>query len=455
MEPSAPLSRPFVPSPARLLPLWLLALLCVSLPCAGAETTPVPEDHAFGHGALITPIGRLSHAEALAIQPDGKLVAAGYTTTTDDGDYDFALVRYNPDGTLDPTFGNGTGTVITTFDGLNSDYAADLAIQPDGKLVVAGSALARYNPDGSLDTTFGNGTGSVEVMGHMLQALALQSDGGLVTTGQAILRYHPDGTVDTHFNDGAIFVFHPLMQVGSALVVQPDDKVVVAWEAISKYASDIALARFNADGTLDLSFGDRGTGTIIVAGGDLLAVDVADLALQPDGKLVVATERRQYHEDQPASELDFALVRYNPDGTLDTSFGSGTGYVATPISPYDDVISAIAIQPDGKLVVGGYSAYPESTELALVRYNADGSLDAGFGAGGILATAPSGGDKQVNALAIQSDGQVTLAGAYREASVSEHFALARFNADGSLDTTFGNRADPVLAGTLNGSDSLR
>ena len=99
------------------------------------------------------------------------------------------------------------------------------------------------------------------------------------------------------------------MQVGSALVVQPDDKVVVAWEAISKYASDIALARFNADGTLDLSFGDRGTGTIIVAGGDLLAVDVADLALQPDGKLVVATERRQYHEDQPASEL--RITSYN------------------------------------------------------------------------------------------------------------------------------------------------
>jgi uncharacterized delta-60 repeat protein len=310
----------------------------------------------------------------VAIQSDGKIVVAGYSDASGTS-YDFALARYNPDGTLDPTF-NGTGKVLTDFSGSGSyDEAFDLATQSDGKIVVAGYspsgnggfALARYNPDGTLDPTF-NGTGKV-----------LTDIGGFA----------------------------------QALAIQPDGKIVAAGDSVASGNSDFALARYNPDGTLDPTF--NGTGKVVT---DFSTYDTAyDLAIQPDRKIVAAGSSCSC----PSVSPDFALARYNTDGTLDPTF-NGTGKVLTDFSGSgsEDSGRALAIQRDGKIVVAGPSlpSGQDYTDFALARYTSRGRLDRRFGASGKVLT-----DllfrATAHAVAIQSDGKIVAAGGFQ-------FAMARY-----------------------------
>jgi len=270
----------------------------------------------------------MTTAHGVAVQPDGKLVAVGVAKTSRSGD--FALARYNTNGSLDATFGTG-GKVTTDFNG-NDDAANAVVLQPDGKIVVAGEAktsrnqdfaLARYNANGSLDPTFGTG--------------------GKVTT-------------DFAGNDDAAF----------ALVLQPDGKLVAAGEAKTSRNQDFALARYNANGSLDPTFGTGGKVTTDFNGDD----DAAHgLVLQPDGKLVAAGVAKTSRSG------DFALARYNANGSLDPTFGTG-GKVTTDFNGDDDAAFAVARQTDGKIVAAGgakvgrsRSDYSGSNEdFALARY---------------------------------------------------------------------------------------
>jgi uncharacterized delta-60 repeat protein len=325
-------------------------------------------------------------ANAMAVQADGKIVAAGEAAVSGGA---FALARYNPDGRLDETFGDD-GKVTTNFT-RRSDRAFGVAIQADGKIVAAGEAaggggefaLARYNPDGTLDPTFGG-----------------------------------DGRVTTNYtahDDGA-----------SGVAVQRDGKIVAAGTAFSDCdCSKFALARYEADGILDASFGDAGKVTTPV-GGWATAV-----ALQPDGDIVVAGS---------AGDIfgPFAVVRYTSDGTLDRSFG-GDGKVTTNMGCCEESANAVAIQPNGRIVVAGsvgpheYGDRPISY-FALVRYRPNGALDPTFGGDGKVKTAGFGG---ADAVAIQADGKIVAAGN----AGSGGFALARYRADGTLDPTFGNEGE--------------
>jgi len=306
------------------LPCVALMAGLAALSCGGGGGGSSNLDRTFGNGGkVITAIGTtLDEAFALAIQSDGQLVAAGTSSTGTQNE--FALVRYNPDGSLDTTF-NGTG-IVTTAIGSSTDQAFALAIQADGKLVAAGYsdngaqdlfALVRYNPDGSLDATF-NGT-------------------GIVTT--AI------GTI---------------ADLASALAIQPDGRLVAAGLSITTGTrNEFALVRYNADGSLDTTFNTTGMVTTAIGGkGD----QANALVIQPDGKLVAAGS------SYSGTQNRFALARYNTDGSRDATF-NGSGKVTTPIGNKGASASAVAIQADGKLVAAGYAFDKDyQADFALARY---------------------------------------------------------------------------------------
>jgi uncharacterized delta-60 repeat protein len=343
-------------------------------------------DKSFGTGGKVTTdfAGGSDVANALVVQADGKLVAAG-TAKTSGTNSDFALVRYNSDGTLDPTFGTG-GKVTTNF--FSDDNATALALQTDGKLVAAGVArdsssgvtniaLARYNTGGTLDPTFGTG-GTVIGAAAYAEALVVQTDGKLVVAGFAVAdfvlaRYNPDGTPDTTFGVGGTVTtdFAGSSDLASALVVQTDGRLVAAGEAFLPVGSyDFALARYNTDGTLDTGFGTGGKVTTDFAG-----MSDAAFALVVHGDMLVAAGSATEPTD-PGSLNDFALAKYNPNGTLDEGFGSG-GKVTTDITGSGfysrDRANALAVQDDGKLVAAGTAGENLRhgfSDFGLARYRA-------------------------------------------------------------------------------------
>jgi uncharacterized delta-60 repeat protein len=291
-----------------------------------------------GTGKVTTAIGPGNdYAYALAVQPDGKLVVAGrsYNGSNDD----LALARYNPNGSLDTSF-NGTGKVTTAI-GAGDDSADALALQPDGKIVAAGYSyngsaevftLARYNPNGSLDTSF-NGTGKVTTaIGDYADAhaLVLQPDGKLAAAGIghngsqfvfALARYNPNGSLDTSFN-GTGKVTSPIGSVQDnaiALARQPDGKLVAAGYSYNGPRRFFALARYNANGSLDTSF--NGTGKLTTAIG--LDDQAYDLALQPDGKIVAAGFSWN------GSQQVFALARYSGSALTVAKTGTGSGSITS------------------------------------------------------------------------------------------------------------------------------
>jgi len=371
-------------------------------------------DSLFGTaGKVTTDLGSTGdRASALVLQPNGKLVAAGSANG------DFTLARYNTDGSLDTSFG-AAGKVATDF-GSTSDQAFALVLQPDGKLVAAGSAngdfaLARYNADGSLDPSFGTGgkvTTDFGTTGDTALALVLQPDGKLVAAGSTsnfdcvLARYNADGSLDTNFGTGG-----KVTTTGfgaSALILQPDGKLVAAGDLFTVATNDnFGLARYNSDGSLDSTFGAGGE-VLTDFGGEEFATA---LVLQPDGKFVVA--------GVSSSGPDFALARYNTDGSLDTSFGSGGKVITAGFGS----AAALVLQPDGKLVAAGDGFLPLATndDFGLVRYNPDGSLDTGFGAGGKVLTDFGGANDAATSLVLQPDGKIVAAGIS-----GGDFALARY-----------------------------
>jgi uncharacterized delta-60 repeat protein len=397
---------------AFALLLGLLALGSAAL-AAGGDLDPTFS----GDGKVLTDFGLDDGANGVAIQADGKIVAAGFRRNQAS---DFALARYNPDGSLDPTF-DGDGKVLTDFGGF--DFALGVAIQTDGKIVAAGFAgaganpsnfaLARYNADGSLDPSF-DGDGRVMTA----FGVAIQADGKIVAAGRsyagarpfdfALARYNPDGSLDPSFDgDGRVLTGFGGDESAFDVAIQADGKIVAAGAGGAN--GNFLLARYLPDGGLDPSFG--GDGRVAT---DFGRADSAfGLAIQADGKIVAAGG--SFTSFGPAA--DFALARYNPGGGLDPTF-DGDGRVVTDFGAFDAARS-VAIQTDGKIVAVGDSG----EDFALARYNPNGSLDASFGGDGSVVT-DFGAEDVGNAIAIQVDGKIVAAGFTR--SRAEDFALARY-----------------------------
>jgi uncharacterized delta-60 repeat protein len=372
---------------------------------------------------------------ALAIEPNSQIVAVGQTGITQSM---FALVRFNLDGTLDQSFGSG-GKVTTDVEPGQNSYAQAAVIQTDGKIVAAGFAgpagnqqfaLVRYNPDGSLDQSFGTGgivlTSFVSGGNAVAHSMALQPDGSLVVAGSfepdptqaassfALARYTTSGSLDTSFGTGGLVTtsFGQYDAAANTVLVQPDGSIVAAGHtSTSSSFFNFALARYHADGSLDPSFGTGGL--VMTTFGQL--DDARGLVLQSDGKLVAAGSY------QNGTKVDVALARYNPDGSLDPSFGS-SGQVTTDLGGMNQSAGAVVVQPDGRLVAAGVYAPLGPSQFFLARYNTDGSLDTTFGQAGLVLTnlSPSA-NSGANALALLSDGTLVAGG-----DGNNEFALARY-----------------------------
>ena len=409
-----------------------LALVAAALPGA-AVAAPGALDPTFGtSGEVTTDFGGSDSAQAVAIQSDGKIVAAGGTFSFPSGD--FALARYNVDGSLDPTFGSG-GKVTTDFGGF--DAASAVVIQPDGRIVAAGRsgggdfALARYNADGSLDPTFGSGGKVTTDFGGGFDAafgVALQTDGKIIAVGQgassfdfALARYNGDGSLDPTFGSGGKVTtdFTGGFEDAIAVAIQLDGRIVVTGQTFSGGFQKFALARYNADGSLDTSFGSGG---IVTTNFGFDSAFGGALAIQTDGKIVAAGR----------AGTDFLVARYNGDGSPDASFGSG-GMVTTDFGgALFDAAFAVALQSNGKIVAAGsaISGFPSSADFALARYNVDGSVDASFGSGGKVMTDVGGFDVAFG-VALQADGKIIAAG---QGGSGSDFALARYFGDPTVMT---------------------
>lgn len=421
-------------------------------------------DLSFGNlGKVTTPIGVSEDvANSVAIQSDGKIIVAGSSYIAPN--WNFAILRYKTDGTLDNTFGNG-GKVTTDID--STDYGNSVAIQNDGKIIVAGNsmvdsnvdfALVRYNTDGTLDNTFGNGGKVTTAIGNSddrASSVTIQSDGKIVVTGSsnnngqyteiALVRYNTNGTLDNTFGTGGktTIDISSSHDGATSVAIQGDGKIVIGGSSKNTPFLEFTLIRYNTNGTLDNSFG---TGGIVIT--DIGVGDdyINKVVIQNDGKIVAAGIIG------PGSSADFALARYNTDGTLDNSFGTG-GKVTTNIGVSSNAGYSAAIQANGKIIVVGNSFNGTVYDIAAACYNTDGTLDNNFGTGGTVTTPFGPYDAFAHSVAIQSDGKIVAAGWTIPAN--RDFCLVRYNntvimgLDNNTDqhTTIYNYPNPFSTGT--------
>ena len=427
----------------------LIAVVVLATP-RFVEAFPGALDAFFGSsGRTTTEFGGNATARAVVLQPDGRVVAVGGVMTTDAST--FALARYDTDGTLDSFFGT-SGRVSTPFpDGAAEAFAG--VVQPDGRVVAvgrspAGFALARYDKRGSLDPFFGAGGRVTTSFGGDAAALgvALQNDGRLVAVGGvsgrfALARYDADGSLDPFFGSGGrVTTSFTGEATATAVAVQADGKIVTAGRASNGTRSNFVLARYDTDGTLDPFFGAGGrVVTSLAADAEALA-----LVLQPDGKIVVAGRA----SDGVTSR--FALARYDADGTLDPFFGS-QGRVITGFTG-DAEVSALVLQPDGKLIAVGGASTGGTGTFALARYDADGTLDPFFGTVGRVTTS-FGDDGEAHAAALGTDGRLVAAGGVSLAGRGD-FALARYEAFTVCGDGDGDSVSASDQGAQSGSQAL-
>jgi uncharacterized delta-60 repeat protein len=359
-------------------------------------------------------------------------------------------------GDLDLSFGQG-GIAYTNFAdypnfAIYNSLANAAAVQPDGKIVVvgsasvvvgepfSGSAIARYNPDGTLDSTFATGGKFFRRFGIQshFRSVVIQPDGKILAAGDLsprastysslIVRYNTDGTLDTSFGNAGVASTPGgdgnYIAIGSILL-QSDGKIVAV-----NYGDYLSAIRYNSDGSLDTSFG---------VGGKVLNSSVGISTrvgvLQADGKIIVAGTFKINGVG------NFALARLNPNGSLDTSFGNN-GKVFTSIGTVNSFANGIALQTDGKIVVVGYSG-PDNGNggvAALVRYKTDGSLDLTFGGNGIVTASVDNASNSATSVAIQSNGRILISRQVFSSipgSIQTVPRILRYNANGSLRDSFG------------------
>lgn len=462
-------------------------------------------------------VGSVDTADAVLVQPDGKILVAGSTSLG--GNVAASLARYNTDGSLDRTFGNG-GRIATSL----LENIVDLVRRPDGRIVAIGATpggadfgVIQLLPDGTLDVNgFGNrGFASIDFAGgaDTPQAVVLQSDGKLVIAGSAggadfgVVRLTPSGNLDPIFDaDGkATIDFGSAVESANDVAIDANGRIVLAGTAAvgAGGTNDFALARLDASGVLDATFSSDGKVTTDF--NQNRDDDARSLVLQSGGFIVVGGTAIQEKTVPANFDADFALARYNSSGDLQLGFGTGgkktIDFTRDTLAPSEDTLGEIALDANGRIVIAGTSAEPGLTgrvDVAAARLNgvtgavdtstdlntggklypaffgigpdnglalalqsdgkwviagstlanasygvqrltANGQADASFGSGGRVVTDFTefvGSTDTAEAVIVQPDGKTIVAGLASFAGV-EHAAFARYNADGTLDTSFG------------------
>lgn len=416
----------------------------------------------------------------LAVQPDGKIVSFGEAQvriTNGTWDSDAMVARHHVDGTPDTSFG-GDGVVVVDVVPDKLENATAGAVFPDGGIVVGGASsgeagnaallLARFQPDGSLDPSFGGGDGvvleSLQGSSTFLADVAFDGDGRVVVAGTIfppgagaqffVARYAPDGTLDPAFGGGDGVVTTPFNESGAsakALAIQPDGKIVVVG-----HSAGFAVARYTSDGVLDPTFSDDGTSTGTFS--SQFGQSALDVAVDTNDRIVVAG----YTTGTSATaQRDFlAVSRYTGDGAFDTTF-SGDGKVTVPsviLNAPDDspgIYLGLVVQPDGKPVVGGRLAGNGSSAFSLfdigaARLTASGALDASFSGDGVARFDAGPGD---HGEAVAMDGRGVVVGGMTNKSGDAKATLVRFLAKLAASACPGMTITNTVAGTP-GTDAL-
>jgi uncharacterized delta-60 repeat protein len=374
-------------------------------------------------------------------------------------------------GILDDSFGNGSGYVTLNINN-NNDYGQSLAIQPDGKILLGGYCyngtyadfcIARFNSNGDLDTSFGN-SGKVIQSNSTFhdygQSLAIQPDGkillggrcqGVSNTDFCIARFNSNGTLDNSFNSPNGYKIQSINtsdDYGFSLAIQPDGKILLGGHCYNGGNYDFCIARFKADGSdLDTtSFGTSGKVIQLIGTSDAYG---RSLAIQPDGKILLGG----YCSN--GGNWDFCIARFDSYGTLDNFFGSPNGYIIQPFSSLGDNGQSLAIQPDGKILLGGYCDNGGNTDFCIARFDSYGTLDTSFGTSGKVIQPIGSSHDYGQSLVIQPNGKILLGG-YCQVVSSDDFCIARFNSDGTLDTTFGTSGKVIqpIGSTFDNGQSL-
>lgn len=423
--------------------------------------------HNSGPFTFSTPVASGgSYTVALATQPTSPAqtcvvtpaTAHGGPVTTNVTSVDVQCLPLTTSGSLDPDFGTNGVTLVDFESLLGPDTEASAVMQPEtgNKILIAGTtaaaasldfALLRLNADGGRDTGFNGGSGNGFVRTDFVpgasnsidhaRAIARQSDGRIVVAGHtgtidfALARYTPEGALDPTFGTGGIVTTNiNLIDRAYALAIDASDRIVVVGQATGT-SEDFAVVRYLASGQPDPSFngGDVNNTTGAVRTNFSLNRDdrAQAVAIQPDGKIVVGGH---------ANRGLFAVARYNPDGSLDTGFGSGTGMVTTNLGVGGEG-TALVIQSTGEIVLAGHFGVGSGTNFALVRYLSNGTPDPGFDGDGIVTTDIGGNDNRIYAMTLDASGRIVVAGSSNNGTNND-FALARYSANGALDGTFGN-----------------
>lgn len=322
------------------------------------------------------------------LQADGKILATGISNN------DFAVLRLLPDGTPDPEFGDD-GVAQHDFNG-TSDRSHAILVQPDGRIVVAGQIQINNQAD------------------------------------FAVLRLLPDGKIDSTFgtNGWTVTDLGTTYEFPNCAALQADGKIIAAGRKADNFQSDFTMVRYHPDGRVDSLFGTNG-----IVGTNLREEDeVTSIAIQPDGQILLAGFA------SISAKGDFAVVRYNPDGTLDKFFGEG-GKIFTDIEGVNasDLINAMVLLPDGKILVAGFANYfnlDGTCDIGIVRYDENGILDPEFGVGGISVTR-LGSSTNIYGMSVQPDGKIIVGGVSNVVMEEKRWLLARFHSNGVLDEGFG------------------
>lgn len=411
-------------------------------------------DTTFGNnGKMTTGLGsNQNFANAIAFQPDGKfLVGGSYVSSR--GDNDFALARYNSDGSLDPSFGIN-GKAVTNFLEFNSDYNFIHSIQvlPNGQLIVSGtisiggsgsvtSVIVRYNANGTIDTSFGtNGKTVSELISFDRDGkLIFLPDGKFIFTAIKTLagglnhigieKYTEDGLLDTSFgaNGQVVTSFGTGNSWPCCIALKPDGKFVIAGRYPATISPQITIAQYNPNGTLDTGFDTDGK--LITSFGTGTSGLPMQLSVNPDGKIKIAGI-------VGSTVSYFALVQYNPNGSLDTSFdGDGKALSPFPEGETFYLPNSVARQPDGKylLVLNPVTLSP-SSDFVVRRYNSDSSMDTAFGTAGTVSTTFGTGLNEAQSAAVSPDGKIFVFGKSQPLDFGYmDFAIARYDSSGALD----------------------
>jgi uncharacterized delta-60 repeat protein len=434
-----------------------LKLLFVLLPCIVMAQNPVRDNSFSGNGTQTTNLGPNSdQINAILVQPDGKVIAGGLQTdNVIYGPQRFAIVRYTADGELDTSF-NGTGIVKTEFG--SQQWLRAMALQPDGKILAAGQMsmgliIARYQDNGTLDPAFGTagstyldpgpnfvGTGSIFDIsllpdGKILAIARYEVAGG---HNLRIIRFNINGMPDASFGtNGSVISTIPIVEA-SAMALKADGKFVVTGRC--KFTPEgqseqwrLYVAQFNADGSADTTFATNG-----VYIGESATVP-KDVAIDNAGRIIVVGD---IGTNQQGTSGDVFVKRFTSAGVPDVTFGSG-GTSVKSVDSYADYANAVVVQPDNKIILGGsYFNFGGGsvTDCMVIRFNENGTADSTFGVNGVFKAGMSGGTDQVTDMAFTPDNKLILGGYGHYGNVNFFdFAIQRLVLD--ISTTL---AAPVL-----------